>query len=99
MDYITDFEHSTLNKGGCSPLFYGLPKLHKVFALFPSFRTICSRSNSCTKWLSEWINSFLKAAAQKLLPYVQDTTSFINKIKNLKFKGNVLVAALDVESL
>ena len=53
---------------------------------------------SCTKELRQWIDSFLKAVAQKLLPYVQDTTLFINKIKNLKFR-NVMIAALDVESL
>ena len=99
MDYITDLEHSTLNEGDCTPFFYGLPKLNKVFTLFPSFRPICSGSNSCTKRLSEQIDSLLKAAAQKLLSYVQDTTSLINKIKILKFKGNVLIAALDVKSL
>ena len=74
MDYITDFELST-------PFFYGLPKLHKAFTLFPSFRPICSGSNSSTKRLSEWIDSFLKAAAQKLPSYVQDTTSLFNKTK------------------
>ena len=99
MGYIADFEHSTLNEGDSTPFFYGLPKLHKVFTFFPSFRPICSGSNSCTKRLLEWIDSFLKAAAQKLLSYVQGTTSFINKIKNVKFKENVLIATLDVESL
>ena len=92
MDYITDFELST-------PFFYGLPKLHKAFTLFPSFRPICSGSNSSTKRLSEWIDSFLKAAAQKLPSYVQDTTSLFNKTKKMKFKGNILIAAFDVESL
>ena len=46
MDYITDFEHSTLNEGDHTPLFYGLPKLHTVFFLF---RPICSGSNSYQK--------------------------------------------------
>ena len=32
MDYITDIEHPTL-KGGQTPLFYSLPKLHN-FPLF-----------------------------------------------------------------
>ena len=95
MDCITDLEHFTLNEGNCTPLYYGLPKLHKVFTLFPYFQPICSGSNSCTNRLSEWIDSFLKAAAQKLL-YVQDITSFINKMKKLKFKGNVLIAVLGV---
>ena len=70
MDYITDFQHSTLNEGGHTSLFYSLFKLRKVFTLFPSFRPICSGS----KRLSERIDSFLKAAAQKLLSYIQDTT-------------------------
>ena len=48
---------------------------------FPSFQSDCSGSNSCIEQLSEWIDSFLKAAAQKLLPYVRDTTSFIKCIK------------------
>ena len=98
MDCITDLEHFTLNDGSCTPLYDGLPKLHKVFTLFPYFQPIYSGSNSCTNRLSEWIDSFLKAAAQKLL-YVQDITSFINKMKKLKFKGNVLIAVLDVEFL
>ena len=42
---------------------------------------------------------FLKAAAQKFPLYVQGTSSFFNKRKKLKFKGNILIAALDVESL
>ena len=49
--------------------------------------------------LSEWIDLFLKAAAQKFPLYVQGTSSFFNKTKKLKFKGNILIAALDVESL
>ena len=99
MGCIADLEHSTLNEGDRTRFFYGLSKLHKVFTLFSSFLPIFSGSNLCTKRLSEWIDSFLKAAAQKLPSYVQDTTSFINKIKHLKFKGNVLIAALDVEPL
>ena len=85
MDYTTDLEHSTLNEGDCNPLFYGLPMLNKVFTLFPSFQPICRGSNSRAKKLSESIDPFLKAAAQKLSSYAQDTTSFIIKIKKLKF--------------
>ena len=69
MDCITDLEHFTLNDGSCTPLYDGLPKLHKVFTLFPYFQPIYSGSNSCTNRLSEWIDSFLKAAAQKLLMF------------------------------
>ena len=45
-DYITDFEHSTLNEVNHSPLFYDFLKLHKVFTLFPPFLSICRGSNS-----------------------------------------------------
>ena len=71
IDYTTDFEHSTLNEVNHTPLFYGLLKLHKVFTLFPFFLSLCSGSNLRNKKLSEWIDSFLKAAAQKLSPYIQ----------------------------
>ena len=61
--------------------------------------SISNGSKLCTKQLSEWIDSFLKATAQKLSTYLQDTTSFISKIKKIRFKKNILIAASDVESL
>ena len=36
MDHITDIEHPTL-KGGQTPLFYSLPKLHNIPHFFPPF--------------------------------------------------------------
>ena len=85
MDFIIDLEHSVLNEGDYTCLLSSLSKLHK-------FLSLSSGSNSCT-------DSFLKAAAHKPPSYLQDPTSFINKIKSLKFMGNILIAVSDVESL
>ena len=52
--------------------------------------------------MSELVDSFLKAAAKKTASYVQDTTDFINKIKNKTFNhliGEVYFVTMDVESL
>ena len=42
---------------------------------FHFFELFAVDPTSCTKRLTEWIDSFLKAAAQKLLSYVQDTNN------------------------
>ena len=98
-DYINKFEESMLIEGSRTPSFYGLPKLHKAFSNFPPLRPISSGSSSCTKRLSEFIDTFLKPLAQKLPSYVQDTTSFINKLRTQKFSGPIYVSSLDVTSL
>lgn len=98
-NYINKFEESMLIEGSRTPAFYGLPKLHKAFSNFPALRPISSGSSSCTKRLSEFIDTFLKPLAQKLPSYVQDTTSFINKVRTQKFSGPTYVSSLDVTSL
>ena len=83
---ISENEQAKLLEGNSTPSFYGMPKLHstKPDNKFPPLRGICSGSNSCTKRLSELIDTFLKPAARKLPSYVQDTTSFINRIRSFK---------------
>ena len=98
-NYINDFEESMMLEGSRTPAFYGLPKLHKLFSCFPSLRPICSGSSSCTKRLSEFVDTFLKPLAQKLPSYVQDTTDFVNKLRAKQFTGNVYISSMDVTSL
>ena len=101
-DLITPQEHAKLLEGDSTPAFYGLPKLHKVFDAFPLLRPICSGSGCCTKHLSELVDTFLKPAANKLTSYLQDTTDFIRRVKNLSFPSqqkNVFLATMDVKSL
>ena len=42
------------------PLFYRLPKLHKIFDLFPPLQPTASGFDSCTCNLSKFVDSFLK---------------------------------------
>ena len=83
-DYINEFEKDTLYEGERTSLFYGLPKIHKIFKIFPALRPICSGSDSQTVRLSEYVDTFLKPIAQKTQSYVRDTTDFINKPKTLQ---------------
>ena len=99
---ITKFETYTLQQGHRTPVFYGLPKTHKLFEKFPQLRPICSGHSSVSVRMSELVDSFLKAAAKKTSSYVQDTTDFIDKIKNKTFNhliGEVYFVTMDVESL
>jgi predicted lactoylglutathione lyase len=43
-----------------SPKFYGLPKVHEVFELIPSFRPIVSGCNSCCKKISNFMDFHLQ---------------------------------------
>ena len=54
--------------------------------------------------MSEFVDSFLKAASRLARSYIQDTTDFINKISGLKFipecpKEKDFIASMDVQSL
>ena len=101
---ITDSEFAMLSQGTKTPAFYGLPKLHSVKPgdVFPPLRPICSGSESCTKRLSEFLDTFLKAAARKLTSYVQDTTSFVKKIRDYTPSApsnEIHLAVMDVNAL
>ena len=89
----------TITKGNRTPLFYGLPKIHIFFNIFPSLRPICSGSDGPTKYHSEFIDLNINPLARKALSYVRDSTDFINKSRTVAVpKGSYLVT-MDVESL
>ena len=61
-NYITKQEYNHLAeklKNPRTPLFYGLPKIHKIFDSFPPLRPKISGFNSCTCNLSQFVDSFL----------------------------------------
>ena len=66
------------------PLFYGLPKIHKIFDSFPPLRPIVSGFNSCTCNLSKFIDSSLKFQAQKCKSYIRDTKDCLIKVSSIK---------------
>ena len=83
-----------------TPIFYGLPKIHKSFDKIPPFRPIVSGYKSCTANLSEYLDSFLKYQAQHCKSFIRDTKHFLIKINSLKnIPKNCILVTMDVSSL
>ena len=80
-NYINAFQKETMLSGDQTPNFYGLPKMHSKYKEYPPLRPISNGHSSCTAKLSEYLDSFLKCAAQKTKSYVRDTTDFLKKTK------------------
>ncbi len=102
-DHISDKEKRYLEedlKYPRTPLFYGLPKIHKIFTNVPPMRPIVSGFGSCTTKLSEFLDSFLKYHAQRCKSYIKDTNQFLLKLQSLKkLPSNTILVTLDVSSL
>ena len=84
------------------PTFYGLPKIHKNFTRFPPLRPIVSNINSCTRRLSEFLDSFLKYQAQHCSSFIRDTKHFLQKIEEINksiLPKNSILVTMDVTSL
>ena len=85
-----------------TPLFYGLPKIHKQFDRFPPLRPIVSHVGSCTHRLSEFLDAFLKFQARLVPSFIRDTKQFLQKIEEIK-KQNIpkqsILVTMDVSSL
>ena len=102
-EIITDSEAEQMKEGTRTPIFYGLPKIHKDFDSFPPLRPICSGFNSCTVKISEFVDVFLKPAAQQNPSYIIDTSHFVHKIKNdlapKTTPNKTFLVTMDVSSL
>lgn len=85
-----------------TPTFYGLPKIHKSFTKFPPLRPIVSNVDSCTRRISEYLDSFLKFQARGCGSFIRDTKHFLQKLKELNKSdipaGSILVT-MDVAAL
>ena len=84
------------------PSFYGLPKIHKAFTTFPPLRPIVSNIKSCTRRISEFVDSFLKHQARHCSSYIKDTKHFLQKLEELKKSGipkESILVTMDVASL
>ena len=83
--------------------FYGLPKIHKYFNSFLPLRPICSGINSCTAKISDFVDVFLRHAAQQNPSYVRDTSHFVSKIEHEVSQttnpDNKFLVTMDVSSL
>lgn len=102
-DFITTKESQFLKNDLAQPripVFYGLPKIHKLFEVMPPMRPIVSGYKSCTAALSEFLDSFLKHRAQKCKSYIKDTNDFLLKIASLKnLPSHTILVTMDVTSL
>lgn len=78
------------------PKFYLQPKIHKKGN--PG-RPVISSINCHTERISEFVDHHLQPRVKELPSYVQDTTDFINKTKDLHIPENSILVTMDVSSL
>ena len=92
-----------MKEGTGTPSFYGLLKIHKDFDSFQPLRPLCSGFNSCTVKISEFVDVFLKPAAQQDPSYIRDTSHFVHKIENdvaqKTTPNKTFLVTMDVSSL
>ena len=80
-----------------TPLFYGLPKIHKPLC---PLRPIVSGCDSPTDNLSKYITHFIQPLATNLPSYIQDTKHFLNIINDIPpLPENAILVTADVTSL
>ena len=90
-------EFLLLMKNTRTPLFYGLPKIHKPgYPLHP----IVSGRDGPTDHLSAYVTHFIQLLASNLPSHVKDTKYFLNLIEKLPaLPPNALLVTADVTSL
>ena len=81
-----------------TPLFYLLPKIHKTNN--PG-RPVVSSINCHTEKISQFVDHHLQPLTKKLNSYVQDTTAFLHKLRNLpeRLPKDTFLVTMDVRSL
>ena len=82
--------------GSKPPLFYGLPKIHKVdIPLRPIVASIGSPSYS----LSKYIASMISPLAGKTDSFIKDSAHFVDLVKDIKLSEDEIMISFDVKSL
>ena len=80
-----------------TPLFYGLPKIHKSGC---PLRPIVSGCDGPTDHLSAYVTHFIQPLASNLPSHIKDTKHFLNLIEKLPpLPPNALLVTADVTSL
>ena len=84
------------HKNTRTPLFYGLPKIHKPGC---PLRPIVSGCDGPTDHLSAYLTYFIQPVASNLPSHVKDTKHFLNLIEKLpRLPTNALLVTADVTS-
>ena len=85
------------SKNTRTPLFYGLPKIHKPHC---PLRPIVFGCDGPTDYLSAYVTHFIQLLASNLASHIKDTKHFLNLIKKLPpLPPNALLVTADVTSL
>ena len=79
-----------------TPMFYGLPKVHKNFTRLPP---IISSMNSLLSASAMFLDFLLKPLAQLYLDYLHNSTSLILTLHNLVLPSDLQLITVDVVSL
>ena len=82
-----------------TPLFYGIPKIHKQFEKLPPLRPIVSHCNSLLAPSAQLLDHTLQALAQSYPDYIQNSTALSLILEDLQVPDGALLAAIDVASL
>ena len=89
--------HLTPPKPACTPLFYGLPKVHKPNI---SLRPIVSAYDSPTDQLWNYVTHFIKPLLEILPSYIRDSKHFLQLLESLPpLPENAILVTADVTSL
>ena len=84
-------------KNTSTPLFYGLPKIHKPGC---PLRPIVSGCDGPTDHLSPYVTHFIQPLASNFPSHIKDTKHFLNLIEKLPpLSPNALLVTADVTSL
>lgn len=96
--YISNKQLKNLTnfKAHC-PIFYGLPKIHKINI---PLRPIVSQINGPTSSISKYVSELLFVAEREIPDLLKDTTSFLNLIElNKNNYTHTYLITMDVTSL
>ena len=101
IDFETHKYLDPLNTNIRTPLWYLLPKIHKVPPPTTKFtgRPIISGCSSPTQNISEYIDYFIKPIVQSQPTYIKDTTDFIVKLGMVQVPEKSFLVTLDVKSM
>ncbi|XP_069486826.1 uncharacterized protein [Ambystoma mexicanum] len=99
-EWINDKTHQYLtNSHPITPVFYGLPKIHKD-KQNPPLRPIVAGTESIFDPLAVYIDRLLQPLIQASSTYLKDTTDFLNGLKDFSaISEDCILFSLDVCSL
>ena len=72
---------------------------NKKFSDYPPFRPIVSGCESCCERISNFADYYLKPLTRLNSSFIQDTTDFVKKIKDVKSNEGTILISADVSAL